>query len=575
MIVVAGRAVMKVFAIQTNGFKMVTDLRSKSRRLNMYFSGSVAWSPTKENIIASTSSNGGVHLFDLNYPAGSTDQQYRVHKNAATKVCFHEYNENLLISGSTDATVWLYDLRCTEPSVCFSNATFDSIRDVQFGLGPKIEDVFVAAHDSGTVRFWDLRKPDRVIKEFIAHTGQVSSVALNPESLNLIVTAGRDKFIRIWDWSKQNSKYLYNVETTAPVARVKWCTSNSWHVASCSSVQDNNVHIWDIRRPYLPYALSDAHRGICTDISFPRDASNKTFISCGKDGRLILHKLDHTHRPIMYANSVSVDYASPYNGALVAVPRDRDRKKSAIDQNKSTADQDAFRRNLPSSLYTVVPKSDLLRTPKTIAYLAQKYKLVGGSLSKLCEHNACVAEDVQQDQLAFAWRIISLISSHSELGPSRTHITPKSTLAAILPSVPTTTGKSRILSSRQAKKKESSTAPLVSGSLTQVVQDTMAANSDYFFGSDELNLDAIFEEPLTAASSIGNSEMSSDIGDLQDEVIDTRRYRMDKEHASSDLFDLTDIHGYSHTDTTTQSESDAGIDLSHDSRTSDLPVLVQ
>lgn len=38
-------------------------------------------------------------------------QHYKLHKQQATKVCFNEFNENLLISGSKDGTINLYDIR--------------------------------------------------------------------------------------------------------------------------------------------------------------------------------------------------------------------------------------------------------------------------------------------------------------------------------------------------------------------------------------------------------------------------------------------------------------------------------
>lgn len=47
------------------------------------------------------------------------DQQYRSHKKAATKVCFSEFNENLLLSGSKESTALLHDLRSAEPVATF------------------------------------------------------------------------------------------------------------------------------------------------------------------------------------------------------------------------------------------------------------------------------------------------------------------------------------------------------------------------------------------------------------------------------------------------------------------------
>lgn len=69
---------------------------------------------------------------------------------------------------------------------------------MQFGIHPSHYDIFVAADDGGSVRFWDLRKNDRPLYQFVAHHGPCN-IALNPsyDDQNLIATAGRDKFIRV------------------------------------------------------------------------------------------------------------------------------------------------------------------------------------------------------------------------------------------------------------------------------------------------------------------------------------------------------------------------------------------
>lgn len=63
----------------------------------------------------------------------------------------------------------------------------------------RLQDVFAVADDSGTVRFWDIRNPNKIFKDFMAHAGYVNSISLNPQMhcKKLIITAGRDKFIKV------------------------------------------------------------------------------------------------------------------------------------------------------------------------------------------------------------------------------------------------------------------------------------------------------------------------------------------------------------------------------------------
>uniref|UniRef100_A0A914HVD6 GATOR2 complex protein WDR24 n=1 Tax=Globodera rostochiensis TaxID=31243 RepID=A0A914HVD6_GLORO len=414
-VAVIGRTVAKVYAVHENRLELRTE-RSKPRTA-MYFSGSIAWSPLKENLVAAASSNGCIFLWDPQ-SSHSIERAYKAHKQLATKVCFNEFNENLMVSGSKDSTVWLYDLRSPEPSTCFASNCDDSIRDIQFCMESKLQDTFVTAGDSGTIRFWDARRPDRALKEFIAHSSQVYSVALNPQpqSKNLIATAGRDKYIRIWDWSKNTPHFIYTVETMAIVTRVSWCPDNSWHVACCFAppsgfvYSDNIVYVWDIRRPFIPFASFDAHSKTCTDMSWSRFGSGDRFFSCGKDGKLIINFADNAQHPILYANSVALDANSPFDDIAVAVPSDL-RKSSSI--------ADPFRRKVPSTLFCAMPSDPFLMTARTTAYFAENYKMIGGTVEELCEHNAKAAERIFRDRLAYTWRMVALLCTQTELGAIR------------------------------------------------------------------------------------------------------------------------------------------------------------
>ncbi|KAL3102002.1 hypothetical protein niasHS_003411 [Heterodera schachtii] len=416
-VAVVGRTVAKVFALNGNRVELRTE-RSKPRTA-MYFSGSIAWSPLRENLVAAASSNGCIFLWDPD-SSHSIERAYKAHKQLATKVCFNEFNEHLLLSGSKDSTVWLYDLRSPEPSTCFASNCDDSIRDIQFCMESKLQDTFVTAGDSGTIRFWDARRPDKAMKEFIAHSSQVYSVALNPQpqSKNLIATAGRDKYIRIWDWSKSTPHFIYTVETMAIVTRVSWCPNNSWHVACCFAspsgfaYSDNIVYVWDIRRPFIPYASFDTHTKTCTDMSWPRFGSGDQFLSCGKDGKLAVNFADDAHHPILYANSVALDSNSPFDEITVAVPSDLRKSSSVVDP---------FRRKVPSNLFCAFPSDPFLMTSRAVSYFAENYKIVGGTVEQLCEHNAKVAETVFRSRLAYTWRMIALLCAQNELVTVRPH----------------------------------------------------------------------------------------------------------------------------------------------------------
>lgn len=552
-VAVTGRTVAKVYAVYDDRFELRTE-RNKPKK-TMYYSGSIAWSPLRENLIASASSIGAVYLWD---PESSQNIEcfYKAHKQLVTKVCFNEFNENILVSGSKDSTVWLYDLRSAEPSTCFASNQDDSIRDIKFCLESKMQDTFVTAGDSGTIRFWDARRPDRALKEFIAHSSQVYSIALNPQiqSKNLIATAGRDKYIRIWDWSKNTPQFLYTVEMMAIITRVSWCPDNLWHVACCFAPpsgfvsSDNTIYVWDIRRPYIPYASFNSHTRTCTDMSWPTSGHGDTFLSCGKDGKLIMNYTDSALRPIVYANTVTINSSTSFNDELiVAVPSYRRKSSSTIMEST-----EPFRRKVPSTLFTVTAKDPFLMDGRTLAYLAQNYKIVGNTINELCEHNAQVAERIFKDRLAYVWRMIALLCSQTDFGTLRSKFALNNLLKRKYSSnylqdhknMDTFDQRERDNRSRNLTNSlgddhhqrgeeddriqpdglinASSTAVLISGSLNP--QNAFSADIDLFFGTEELNfggmseMDAERTMPSSKRSIVSSSIIT--LSQLKEEAFD-------------------------------------------------------
>ncbi|KAL4003671.1 WD domain G-beta repeat family protein [Acanthocheilonema viteae] len=505
------KGLLKIFAIEENGFSFVADFRSvRSRRLNLMYSAShVSWSHIIDNIIATTSTNGAVVLWNVDKAA--LHRTYKAHTRSATKVCFHHTDRNTLISGAKDAAVIQYDFRMPEPVKKFMSGSCDPIRDMQFGIHPSHYDIFVAADDGGSVRFWDLRKNDRPLHQFVAHHGPFS-VALNPnyDDQNLIATAGRDKFIRIWKWfdrsESQLNSSMYSVEATASVSRVYWRPMYKYQVASCSVVSDINIHVWDIRRPFLPFASFDEHRDICSDLAWKEDDS-EIFLSAGKDGLLVMHFVENAHHPMNHVSDVAVDI-SPAGTIAVAVSSQLSLKnESLIEQRKARKGEafaprrrkyDPFQSSIPSYLICCEPtETNVQLSPQHFITLARRYKLYGEDASSLCFHNSRVAENIKKYDIAHTWRIVGFIcsftsffekASSEEASPGSHENTNNNGASASdaavrsrFPSSLSSGGMMRNVDGQDV------TESIFSGVVPQIA----FTSADFFFGDNELNLNGL------------------------------------------------------------------------------------
>lgn len=127
--------------------------------------------------------------------------------------------------------------------------------------------MFASVSENGTVQLWDVRRQDRCQNQFTAHHGPIFACDWHPEVKTWLATAGRDKAVKIWDLGFKNV-LEYSVTTMASVGRIKWRPQRMYHIASCALVIDSSIHVWDIRRPYIPHASFNDHKDITTGIAW-------------------------------------------------------------------------------------------------------------------------------------------------------------------------------------------------------------------------------------------------------------------------------------------------------------------
>lgn len=293
-VVVAGRNVFKIYSIDNNEFIEKFNLRV-GRTLNLNYSTSdVAWSPVDDNILASAATNGKIVIWDLNRPQKSKqDFVFQEHTRTVNRVRFHQMEGNSILSGSQDGSMKILDIRTHNLATTFSVGS-TSIRDVQFCPSNFNYFAFAAADEGGNVQLWDWRKPNSPEKQFTAHSGPMFCLDWHPSEPRWLATGGRDKTIKIWDHTQGTLKK--SVSTIASVARIRWRPERTYHIASCALLIDFSVNIWDIRRPYIPFASFEEHKNVATGIAWRRDDGH-TFYSSGKDNYLYQHVFKDAVQP--------------------------------------------------------------------------------------------------------------------------------------------------------------------------------------------------------------------------------------------------------------------------------------
>lgn len=248
--------------------------------------------------IATAAANGKVILYDLNR-AGVELARLHEHSRQVHKLAFNPHQGHLLLSASHDTTVRLWDLRDMrkDTMTCHSRDQYPGInggiRDVQWSPTDAVE--FAFGTDNGNIQRWDFRHTKGPKQKITAHDQRIcTSIDWHPDGKHLL-SAGVDKTVKIWDFSVdgRRQKPIFVLTTPYPVHNARWRPpywSDEYYekgVYQCTQVatayhrDQPIIHVWDFRRPYLPF------REINKFASAPSDMlwhSRDTLWTVGREG---------------------------------------------------------------------------------------------------------------------------------------------------------------------------------------------------------------------------------------------------------------------------------------------------
>jgi hypothetical protein len=229
----------------------------------------VAWAKRDfSNYIVAATSSGKIILYNLGI-AGLQGTLLHEHSRQVHKVHFNPHFGNLLLSGSQDGTVRLWDLRAykTPASTLHSKRKFSGqaggVRDVKWSPTDGFD--FAFGTDNGDIQRWDWRYPNVPKAKVSGHLLACNAVDWHPDGKH-IVSAGSDKMIRVFDVSvNRPKKATWEIKTPYPVMNARWrpsCESSiksdnganlCVQVLACYSPEVPILHLWDFRRPHLPF----------------------------------------------------------------------------------------------------------------------------------------------------------------------------------------------------------------------------------------------------------------------------------------------------------------------------------
>jgi WD40 repeat protein len=314
-----------------------------------------------------------------------SDRIFSDHERTVNRVSWHPSAGNIFLSGSQDGTIKLFvrlhsvlhascsllslqhlslshgqDLRSQSGCVAtfLGKSSTVPVRDVQFS--PFHVHLFAAAFDSGVVQLWDTRRVGSTgsgtpgasgsggaERSWVAHQGLVLGVDWHPSDRGVLATCSRDRTVKVWDLgqagdadgpglvsvsqpgsSSSSSQgpppQRVAIQTIASVGRVQWRPggpARRAQLASAAALMDSKLHVWDVRRPFVPIASCLGHRDVVTGFAWLADGD--AVVSGGKDGRLLLHRLSAAYQPYRHLRTCALSFDVRGRLALVHDPINR------------------------------------------------------------------------------------------------------------------------------------------------------------------------------------------------------------------------------------------------------------
>lgn len=248
------------------------------------------------SVVATGLVNGSIHLYQIqNNGESKLLQKFNDHKRCINSLDFYDpvngdsnpnFSSNILISGSQDGTIKLWDLR--QPGVkplmtISSKSNNDSVRSCQFSNNSGVRNklTLFSVHDSGTLNKYDLRSlGNNQVSErkWNFHSGPALSLHVHPEQ-EYVITCGRDQKVCVWDFGENTHSYTMNspqyvVPTYGPVLKVRWCPYATplwdngnedldplfkYDFACLYLNEDPTITVYNLRRKYVPKEIIQSY----------------------------------------------------------------------------------------------------------------------------------------------------------------------------------------------------------------------------------------------------------------------------------------------------------------------------
>lgn len=162
---------------------------------------SLSWNKAHRSLLASSSADKTVKLWDLSQPSASPAlRSYDVHNDKVQAIQWNNASPTMLLSGAMDGTIKVFDSRApdTQTSVKL-NSDIECVKWSNWNGGYE----FLVSTESGTVESYDSRTMNR-LWTLAAHDKAVTSMDYSDVLNGFLVTGSADHTVKLWQVGSGN-----------------------------------------------------------------------------------------------------------------------------------------------------------------------------------------------------------------------------------------------------------------------------------------------------------------------------------------------------------------------------------
>eukprot|EP01025_Chloroclados_australasicus_P047039 TRINITY_DN5217_c0_g1_i4.p1 TRINITY_DN5217_c0_g1~~TRINITY_DN5217_c0_g1_i4.p1 ORF type:complete len:429 (-),score=48.18 TRINITY_DN5217_c0_g1_i4:383-1669(-) len=161
----------------------------------------VDWSPAKAGRLASGDNEGAISVSDSQDGANwGMSVQYDEHIGSVEDIQWSPSEENVFISGASDNTIRVWDVRQRGKAMVAANAHNSDVNVLSWN--PLAHYMLVSGDDNGCIKVWDLRNfgaQVEAVAQFNYHQHPITSVEWCPQESSTFVSTAADDQLIVWD----------------------------------------------------------------------------------------------------------------------------------------------------------------------------------------------------------------------------------------------------------------------------------------------------------------------------------------------------------------------------------------